>query len=468
MGERGGEIVGGNVGSHLRFLWAIAFAVALPAGFAGPAGAETMSDALAAAYSNNPSLNAGRASLRATDENVPQALSGYRPTVSASASAAIASLRNSLSGSFTYYPRSIGLTVTQPIFRGFRTQNGVKAAESAVLAGREVLRETEQEVLLSATSAFMDVILDQALLNIRSQNIQFLQEQLRAAQDRLNVGEGTRTDVAQTQAALELGRSTYNAAAATLNAARATYEQIIGHAPKDLRAIRSVDALLPNSVDHALDVGRKTHPTVLAAGYNIDIASYNVKVLEGSLLPTVSLEGDVSRSIDSQPGNGTTDSASIMGVITVPIYQAGLPSSEIRQAKETLGQRRIEQDQARDQIRQAIVSYWGSLQAAKAQIEATNAQVAAAQLALDGVIEERKVGQATTLDVLTSQQDLLSARINQITAQHDRVVTAYALLASVGRLDAATLNLKVAQYDPTEHYQQVRDKWGGLRTPDGR
>jgi outer membrane protein len=455
--------------SQRRVFRIIALSAAVGFCLARPAAAETMSEALASAYANNPSLNAQRASLRATDEGVPQALSGYRPTISATATAEAVSLHNTVLGDFHYYPRSIGVTITQPIFRGFRTQNGVKAAEAAVLAGREILKQTEQDVLLNATSAFMDVIYYQALLNIRSQNIQFLEEQLRAAKDRLDVGEGTRTDVAQTDAALALGRSTYNAAAASLNAARATYEQVVGHAPKKLGSIKSVDHLLPKSLDGGLDTAGKIHPSILAANYNIDIASFNVKVLEGELLPTISVQGDIGRSIDSSAtSTGVSDSASIMGVVSVPIYQAGLPSSEIRQAKETLGQRRIELDSARSEIRQAVVSYWGQLEAARAQIAATNTQVSAAQLALNGVIEERKVGQRTTLDVLSTQQDLLDARIAQVTAQRDRVVAAYALLASIGKLNADSLALNVARYNPTDHYEKVRDKWGGLRTPDGR
>jgi len=442
---------------------AVAIAAALLV--AEPASAESLSEALAAAYADNPTLNAQRASLRATDEGVPQALSGYRPTVVGSASAGIQNTNQT----GTFYPRTIALTVTQPIFLGFRTTNSVKMAETAVLAGREVLRNTEQTVLLDAVTAYMDVILAQALLSIRAQNIDFLTEQVRAAKDRLNVGEGTRTDVAQTEAALQLGRSTYNAAVASLNAARATYQQVIGHAPKNLGKLRAIDKLLPKSVDAGIATSRARHPAILASAYNIDIAAYNVKVLEGQLLPTVSVDGTLSSSTDQQgPGTGTTNSAALMARLSVPIYQAGLPSAQIRQAKETLGQRRIERDVSLDQVRLAVVSAWGNLDAARAQIEATNSQVAAEQLVLSGVIEERKVGQRTTLDVLTAQQDLLTARILQVTAQRDKVVAAFALLAAAGGLDAANLGLAVRRYDPTHHYEQVRDKWFGLRTPDGR
>jgi outer membrane protein len=443
----------------------MALAVAAALFVVPTASAESLAAALAAAYSDNPTLNAQRAALRATDEGVPQALSGYRPTVTANASAGV----QSVSGVGTFHPRMVSLTLQQPIFLGFRTTNSVRIAESAVLAGREILRNTEQDILLDAVIAYMDVILAQALVGIRAQNVDFLQEQVRAAQDRLNVGEGTRTDVAQTEAALALGRSTYSAAIARLNAARATYQQVIGHAPKSLGKLMSIDKLLPRTVDGGIGTGRKRHPAILATGYNVDVAAFNVKFLEGQLLPSLTLDGTVQRSTDGNgPGTGTTDSGSIMARLSVPIYQGGLPSSQIRQAKETLGQRRIEQDVARDQVRLAVVTAWGNLDAARAQIAATNSQVAAEQLVLSGVIEERKVGQRTTLDVLTAQQGLLDARVIQVTAQRDKVVAAFSLLAATGGLDSANLGLKVRHYESTDHYRKVRDKWFGLRTPDGR
>jgi outer membrane protein len=210
-----------------------------------------------------------------------------------------------------------------------------------------------------------------------------------------------------------------------------------------------------------------SHPGILAAGYNIDIAEFNVKVVEGSLLPTVGLSGTLSHA-DSTGGGTYSDTASVMARLSMPIYSGGQTASKVRQAKEVLGQRRIELDVARDQIRQAVISAWGALDAARAQIRAAEAQVQAENLVLSGIIEERKVGQRTTLDVLNSQQELLNARVAQVSAQHDRVIASYALLAAIGRLNAETLGLGVQRYDPVNHYSQVRDKWGGLRTPDGR
>lgn len=428
-----------------------------------PARAETLLQALASAYANNPTLNAQRAALRATDEGVPQALGGYRPTVSGKVQTGV-----SRTSGVTTYPTTVGITVEQPIFLGFRTKNGVKAAETAVLAGREALRTTEQSTLLNGVTVFMNLVQAQANLNLQKQNVDFLQQQLNAANDRLKVGEGTKTEVAQTQYSLAAGQSSYDAAIATLNTAIASYEQVIGHRPKSLGTAKPVDGMLPKSLDTALATGLKANPSVLAASYNIDIASYNVNIQEGALLPSASLTGSLSNT-DTMVGGpkSSSNTASLMAGVNIPIYTPGL-DSKVRQAKETLGQRRIEHDAAVAQMRQQVISAWGSLNAAEAQARAANAQVRAQTLVLSGVQEQHKVGQSTTLDVLNAQQNLLTAKLAQVTAQHDRVVAAYTLLSSVGKLSADNLGLRVARYDPTDHYTKVRDKWFGLRTPDGR
>ena len=439
----------------------MALAIGCSVWFVSSASAETLAEALASAYANNPTLNAQRAALRATDEGVPQALAGYRPTISGAGSIGV---HDGGGG----YPRSVSITIEQPIFAGHRTTNGLKIAETAVLAGREALRSAEQDTLLSAATAFMNLVQAQALLNLRSENVDFLREQGRAAQDRLNVGEGTRTDVAQTNARLASGQADYNSAAAALNTALAIYEQVIGHRPKSLGTAKPIDGMLSKNLNAAIADAMTGHPGILAAGYNIDIAEFNVKVVEGSLLPTVSISGTLSHRDDVSGPGTTSNSASAVARVSVPIYAGGQTASQVRQAKETLGQRRIELDVARDQVREAVISAWGSLDAARAQIRAAESQVSAENLVLSGIIEEQKVGQQTTLDVLNAQQELLNARVAQVSAQHDRVIASYALLAAIGRLSADTLSLNVQRYDPTNHYSQVRDKWGGLRTPDGR
>jgi outer membrane protein len=431
----------------------------------GTASATSLMAALAAAYANNPTLNAARAEQRAVDEGVPQALAGFRPTVTGTASASANWSRNS--GATTYSsPTSVAVSVEQPIFNGFRTVNSLKASETAVLAGRESLRNTEQTVLLDAVTAFMNVVREQAIVGLTAQNVDFLREQTRAAQDRLDVGEGTRTDLAQTQAAEATGVSDYNLAVANLSAAVAVYIQVIGEQPRSLAAA-SIAKGLPRSAEEVTSLAMNRNPAVIASQYNVDVGGFNVSVLEGGLLPSVSVTGSLSRSTGGATP-GATDSASIMGRLSVPIYEGGAISSQVRQAKERLGALRIQVDVIRDAVRAQAVSALGLLNAAQAQIRAAQAGVRAAQLALEGVQEERRVGQSTTLDVLNAQQALLNARVTLVRAQRDAVVASYTLLAAIGRLDAVALALKVTPYEPAEHYEQVRDKWFGLRTPDGR
>lgn len=462
---RGPVVRSGGLGVVAAMVGAMAFAL-----MAGPVAAESMNAALGSAYINNPDLNSARAQMRAIDENVPKALSGYRPQAMISGDLSAKTTRHNLSTDWSKgsMPRGVTLSVEQPIFLGFRTTNSVKQAQSSVKAAREQLRVVESNVLLDAVTAFMDVIRAQVVVNLTAQNIEFLREQLRAAEDRLNVGEGTRTDVAQTNARLQEGISDYAQAVADLNRAIATYIQVIGHRPESLGGYNGIERLLPRTMDEGLAVALSQHPSIVAALYNVDIASYNVRIAEGAALPTATMSGSFTHREDESFDGSWNQEARITGRLSVPLYQGGEVAANVRQFKETLGQRRIDLDAARAQVRQAFVSAWGQLDAAKAQVTAAQAQVSAQQLVLTGVIEERRVGQRTTLDVLNAQQDLLQAQVSLVNAQYARVVGAYSLLSAYGKLDAKTLALGVEIYDPAEHYYAVRDKWGGLRTPDGR
>jgi len=437
-----------------------------------PAASQTLDQALTAAYHNNPTLNAQRAATRVVDEQVPQALSGFRPSVSAGADVGtVWSRTRARSGgttSSTIHPYGYGVTVTQNVFNGMRTVNQTRSAEAQVRGARETLRNAEQNVLLDAVIAYMDVLRDGAIVELQRQNLEALREQQRATRDRFDVGELTRTDVAQADARVAQAESELYAAQAQLNASRAAFQRDIGVAPGRLRAARPVEHLLPRVLNAALAQGEDQHPAIQAARHGVDTASLNVKVAEGELLPIVSVEGNVSRDHDPSPLTDRQDSASVFGRLTVPIYQGGGEYSRIRASKETLGQRRLEADVTRDQVRAAVVQSFGLLTAARFQVEAAQAQVNAAQVALNGVQEEFRVGQRTTLDVLNAQAELVTARSAVITAQRDRVVNSYSLLAAVGKLNAEELRLGVQAYVPEVHYNQVRDSWFGVRTPDGR
>ena len=433
------------------------------------------------AYQNNPTLNSQRAATRAVDEGVPQALSGYRPKVTVTGIAgeqtASTTSKSTTAGVSTYStiagynsPAQIGATVTQTLFNGFQTANRTRQAESSVLAARATLRVSEQTVLLNAATAYMNLLRDSAILDLQRRNVEVLQEQLRQTRDRFNVGEVTRTDVAQAESSLAAGRSQVLLAEANYNASQATYRQVIGVQPGKLAAATPVDRFSPHTLPAAVASGTATNPAVTGAEYNVDVALQAVKVAEGALYPTVSVAGSFTQNWLSPQSLSVMNAynASVLGTVSVPIYQGGAEYSAIRQAKETLGQKRMDLDTARDTVRQAVVQAWGQLEAAKANISATEAQVQASEIALNGVREEARVGQRTTFDVLTAQQTLVNARVALVTAQHDRVVASYTLLSAVGRLSPQVLGLRVPTYDPMVHYQQVRDSWAGVRNPDGR
>jgi outer membrane protein len=325
-------------------------------------------------------------------------------------------------------------------------------------------------VLLNAVTAYMNLLRDTAILDLQRRNVEVLQEQLRQVRDRFNVGEVTRTDVAQSESRLAAGRSQVLTAEANYKASGATYRQVIGSNAGKLTPGTPVDRFSPPNLPGAVGSASAGHPAVITAEHNVDVAQLQVKVAEGALYPTVSVQGNVQKNYMAVGNLNTIESynASVFGTLSMPLYQGGAEYSAIRQAKETLGQKRLDLDTARDQVRQTVVQSWGQLDAAKSNIDATTAQVQAAEIALNGVREEARVGQRTTLDVLNAQQELVNARVALVTAQRDRVVASYTLLAAVGRLAPEVLGLHVAVYNATVHYEQVRDNWAGVRTPDGR
>ena len=436
-----------------------------------PLHAENIQEAMAAAYSGNPTLNAQRAATRAADEGVPLARSGYFPSITGNADYGFshsdyffpgASRNNELN------PHGFGITISQTLFNGLKTRNNIYAAKATIMASRETLRNSEQNILFDAASAYMNVMRDASITGFRGQNLAFLNEEVRAAQERFNVGESTRTDVAQAKAGRASAVAQLASARAQLKSSIGVYRQIIGHDPKKQKSAKSINHLLPKNLSQALAIARREHPAILATQHIVDQASFNVKSAESDLFPRLTIEGTTNKRYDTSTHGDRLNSSSITAKLVVPIYQAGRVSAQVRQNKEVLGQRRIEVDQTFDQVRAAVVSAYSQLEAARETVTASNAQLSAARLALNGIIEERNVGQRTTLDVLNTQQSVLSAQITLVQAQRDSVVAGYALLSAIGRLDAKRMKLKVAYYKPEEHYEAVRDKWYGLRTPDQR
>ena len=446
--------------------------------------AETLESALVKAYQNNPQLNAQRASVRATDEGVSKAQAGYRPTIIASGEIGAEAVNyrqpnpafGPVGGSPVrtiiqdqrILPRGAGTQLKQMIFDSGATKNNVRQAESLVLAARETLRNTEQSVLFSGASAYMDVLRDTATLDLQRSNVDVLEEQLRQTRDRFNVGEVTRTDVAQAESRLEGARSQVSQAVANLKTSIATYRDVIGVEPKTLAPGRQITRLLPASLDTAVHIGLAENPAIVSAFHSVDAAEFQVKIAEAALGPNLSLTATVGSQWDVIRSNDQQMNAQVSATLNVPIYQGGAEYAQVRQAKETLGQQRLLADQVRDQVRQLIVSAWGNLDASRAQILATQAQISSSEVALNGVREEAKVGQRTTLDVLNAQQDLLTARVALVSAQHDAVVNSYQLLEGIGRLTLEFVSPSSQKYEPGVHYQQVRDLWWGTQTPSGK
>lgn len=433
--------------------------------FSAQAGqAETLYGALAKAYENNSSLNSTRAGVRVTDEAVPLAKSGLRPRITGTAGISSAWQ----TGSTGVSSSSFGIEINQALFDGFQTQNNVKAAKAQVLAQRENLRNSEQNTLFDTVSAYMDVIQNRQIASLRAQNLEFLDEQVRASNARLEVGEGTRTDVSQATAQRAAAQAQLTAARAAAESAAATLRQLTASDITNLSSAQPISKGLPSSLDAAQQLASLAHPAILAQQHLVDAGVYSVKAAEGAFLPQVGLSAGLDRTWSSGSRVSPSDSASIGAQITVPIYQGGQASASVRQEKERLGQSRIDVDVTRDQVRAAVTSAWSQLYSSQAALNANNESVNAARLALDGVVQERDVGQRTTLDVLDAQATVLSAQIEMVQAQRNQVVASYALLSAVGRLSADYLGLGVKKHKPEEHYEAVQDKWFGLRTPDGR
>jgi len=438
-----------------------------------PALADTIEAALVRAYQNNPQLNAQRAQVRSTDENVPQALSGYRPKVALTASGGYQYQdQQSALGSNPFFgataPRAVGVTVNQTLYNGNITANRTRAAESQVSGSREALRSLDQTVLLQGATTYMDYLRDAATLEVQRSNGRVLEQTLKQTRDRFNVGEVTRTDVAQSEAQLAAGRTQALTAEANLTTTRANFRRIIGNEPTNLAPGSPVDRFLPATLAAAVELGLVEHPNVTAAMFGIDVNFLQVKVAEGALLPTVTVQVAAQQANEQSLIQYRATSASAIASANWQLYDGGNSYALIRQSKENLAQQRLNLETTRDQTRANVVQFWGTLQAGKAQVQSAQAQVTASEIALNGVREEAKAGQRTTLDVLNAQQALVNARVALVTAQHDRVVASYNVLAAIGRLSPQVLGLATTVYDPTVHYHQVRDSWAGVRTPDGR
>lgn len=442
-----------------------------------PASAEPLEEALANVYRTNPELEAARRELGAVNESVPQELANWRPEVSLRGSVGrryidqrsefadpVTGFDETRSVSGTTTPLSGFLEMRQPLYRGGRTVAGVDRAENEVLAQRARLANTEQDVFLRTTTAYMDVWRDEALLRLNESNVEVLRQQLEATQDRFEVGEVTRTDVAQAESFLARAIADRIVAAGNLETSRAVYLDVVGHPPVDVQP-PELPEILPENRDSAISQARVDNPGLVAAQFVESAASEEVRQVTGELLPEASLVGRVGRQEDTTTPDTRSDSAEILAELVIPLYQQGFVSSRVRQFKQIASQRRQELAATGRRVEQEAVAAWEDLEAAQARIVALDEQVRAAEIALEGVREEHQVGERTVLDILEAQQELLDAEVELVIARRDEIVASHNVLATVGRLRARTLELPVEFFDVEGEYRAVRDRIWGWELP---
>ncbi len=431
---------------------------------AGGASAETLSGAWAKAYLSSPTLAAQRAQVRTVDEGVPQARSGWRPTVSVTANTGIQYVDQKLgqggSGDDTIFPTTITGQVTQPLYRGGRTGADTSRAESEVLAARAGLVTVEQQVLFSVGQAYMDVLRDTAVVDLNKNNINVLERQLQATQDRFSVGEVTRTDVAQAESRLARSKADLQTAEGNLETSRAAYARQVGEPADGLEAPQTPNGV-PASLDDAVQRAAANNPAVVQALNLHQSAKHTVDLIEGELNPTVALNGNLQQSFDSS--RNVDQTTVVQGTIdlTVPLYQSGSVYARVRAAKQAESQRLQLVEDNRRQAIEAATQGWEQLVATRARIDSLESEIRANEIALEGVQQEALVGTRTVLDILDAEQELLDSRVNLVTARRDEYVAVFNLLAAVGGMTADGLELDAPRYDPAVYYRSARDKWFG-------
>ncbi len=429
-----------------------------------PAGAQSLRESLALTHETNPTLSAQREQLRGTNELVSQALSGYRPNIEATGDIGIeyqnTDPSSGSSASDTVSPASIGITLNQPLYRGGRTAAGVRSANFAIQAARATYLSIEQQVLLDAVIAYMDVVREQAVLELSLNNEQVLRRQLQATRDRFQVGEVTRTDVSQAQSRVSRATADRIAAEGDLQSGRAAFNRVIGRAAGAVSPPPPAVGL-PGSLDETIALAQSDNPAIVAANFNERSALASVDVVFGEMLPEVNLTGRVRSTFEPSDNIDQSDSASLTAQVTVPLYQSGAVSSRVREARYNANESRIRVEETRREVVENAIRAWEGLTTARASIQSLLAQVSAARIALEGTEQEALVGSRTVLDVLDAEQELLDARVSLVRAQRDEVVAAYGLLSVVGRLTARQLELPVTYYDFDPDYQETRGSiWG--------
>jgi outer membrane protein len=430
--------------------------------------AETLREALTAAYQNNPQILSALLNVKATAENIVLAKTGQRPVIGAQGSLSDA---YQFDGSLPNPTLSVGASYSQTLFDNHKTEADVEGARALTEASRYSLQNAEQNVLLSVVQAYWGVIENTQLVQLAQDNVKFFQAQVDSANDRLKIGEGTKIDVSQAQARLAQGSAAYESAVAALQTSQAQYEEFVGHKPSNLTSSYKLGSLMPKSLDSAIAEATSSHPAILAAKAGIRAAQANSDAANAAYGPTIAMVGAISSNLFGptsafgQP-NDPTPTASLKFNLTIPIYEGGALGANIR--KTNIGQIKSEVDAltTRDQVKAALISAWSTLQNATAQIQSANSAVSAGQLALEGTVQERDVGQATTLDVLNAQSELTSTKQALIQATASKAIASFAVVSATGHLTAADLGLPVVVQTGEDYIAKVEDVWAELRALD--
>jgi TolC family type I secretion outer membrane protein len=458
---------------QLKVFLAPALLVALGVGALPlPGNAASLDEALVQTYETNPTLRAARARLRGVNERVPQELSNWRPQVSVNASVGRQRLEETQpfgggTRTTTEYtnPFTAEARLRQPLYRGGQTVAGVDRAENEVKAQRAELENTQQEVLLRAIEAYMNVWRDRRTVDLSTDNVETLRQQLEATQARLDQGIVTQTDLAQARSRLSQARARLETSQGDLTASESVYQEVVGTEPGDVR-YPGVPADLPGSRAAAVARAVDANPQVTAAEFQQAAAEKRVRQTEGELLPNVFLEGSLSYQEGRAGADRELERAQVSLNLQVPLYQAGQVTSRVREAKQQASERRIQISEARKRAEQQAKSAWARLQAARGQLREVEQQVQAAQAALTGVEQELQVGERTVLDVLDAEQELFNAEVQRVRARRDLVVAAYRVASATGQLTARGLQLETEYYNPEDAYDDVRGEWWSLTAPE--
>lgn len=427
-------------------------------------GPRTLQEAFAATYANNPALQAARAKLRATDEGVPQALAGWRPTVVLSGTAGYSEGVTRTRGTgYRNSSRDVGTaqaTVTQPLYNGGRTRATTNSAENRVMAERARLIASEQSSFTDTVNAYVGVIQATQILALNVNNEQVLARQLQATQDRFRVGEITRTDVAQAEAALATATAQRQTGEGNLAVARAAYARVVGVPPGELSPPQPLN-LPVKTLQEAVAMAASNNPTVVATLFDDAAAKDSVDAAFSALMPQVSLQAQGFSQSNSQTAHTSANGGQIIASLSVPIYQGGSEHSAVRQARQTQQQTRKQVDDARRTAIQLVSQAWATLESVRATVASTRTGIRANRIALEGVTREALVGSRTTLDVLNAQQAVLNTEVTLVQNLSSLVIASYGVSAAIGRLTARDMNVAVPLYDETAYYHAVRDRWAG-------